>query len=272
MEKFFRLQLLLAQIVESPHSDFYKERLQISKKKILALKKLALLPCSSKKDFLGTPLSDRTYINGRGFVKIIDSKSNPFLIKRILTELKEEQYGIIGHRPTVLFSDGHESLEKALWCYEQNVLPVLGESANISITDFLIYRYESDSFLGDIEILEQLFANNKNVFPYGKVFNLYGNDFSISKVQEYISPDKLNLILALPEIGAFAYSCKQHLKEGRTVFHPDKNSIIELEENIIVTKLIYMPTPVIRYKTNLTPLFCEHTCSCDTEMSFSLVS
>lgn len=273
MEKFLKLQSLLTYVMESHHSSFYRKRLGTSLKEVTTLDGLVLLPSTSKEDISGTPLGDRMYINrGRGFMKIVDSETEPFLIKRVLAELKEEQFGCIGERPTVLFSNGHESLEKSLWCYEQNVLPVIGESTNIPVTDFLIHRYESDSFLGDVNSLKLLVANNADIFSHGETFNLYGSDFNISEINERISLDKVNLILSLPEVGAFAYSCPHQLKEGRLLFHPDKNSIVELDKRLIVTKLIHMPTPIIRYVTNINSEEKNHACACEEEVSFSINS
>ncbi|NQV93232.1 hypothetical protein HQ403_01910 [Candidatus Kaiserbacteria bacterium] len=273
MQKIIRLQNLLTFVTESSHSSFYKKHFgtSMNHKEVRTYEDLALLPSISKNDLLQTPLSDRLYIpTGRGLVKVVDSGTHSFLIKRVLSELREEQFGNLGERPTVLFSNGHESLEKSLWCYEQNTLPMIGESTNIPITEYFVHRYESDSFLGDIKTLESIFEQSKDAFLPGSQFTLCEGGFDLVRIKKHVPLDSTTLILSFPEVGACAHSCPYHLKNNRLVFHPDKNSIIEHDTNLTVTKLIAMPTPIIRYITDVPSKTEEYSCDCKEEVSFSL--
>ncbi|MBI2618234.1 hypothetical protein HYW58_02160 [Candidatus Kaiserbacteria bacterium] len=266
MTKLTTLQSLLGRIVTSRESDFYRKIWGTAYRG-----KFNELPAVTVNDFLHTPLEHRMYRHDKGLVKIIKRTPIQFLIQRSLAELKEEGYGITGERPTVLFEDPHESLEKTLWCYERGVLPAIGEHANLSISSFLIDRYKSDSLLCDCVILEKLLTHSAAISSHINVFNIIDNNFKFEKLRKLALPHKLNCILGLPETGAFASSCKEHLEKGELVFHPNENSIIEFNKTIIVTKLILMPTPIIRYVTGISFVLRAHTCNCKEDISFSLV-
>lgn len=167
----------------------------------------------------------------RSFVKVVGSGGgNPFLVTRVLSDLKKENYGNLGERPTVLFENGHESVEKSLWCYEQNTLPVIGEPSNIPATLFLIERYQSDSFVGDAAALKSLFAAEKNPLPHGERFNICGIKFKLGELTALVPAEKLTLVLDLPEVGALAHSCPEGLVRGEVIFHPLKDEITEYAE------------------------------------------
>ena len=63
--------------------------------------------------------------------------------------------------------------------------------------------------------------------------------------------DNMRFVLALPEVGSIAISCDEKLRDGELIFHETDDSIIEIGEEHVISKIMLMPTPIIRYKTNL---------------------
>ncbi len=259
---------LLQTIFQSSESNFYRN---IWNNNALTIRSL---PTITKQQISITPLHDRSYIkNRKGLVKVVKIlPMRQFLIERTLHDLKKEQYGILNTRPVVLFSNSHEALEKAHWCYEQNTLPLIGEHANMVVCAFSIKRYGVDSFFGDSIMLKKLARQDPTGISKIKIFNIHGIFFDIIEIRKIIPKSaKIHFILSLPEAGAFASSCDISLQNDDLIFHPDKNSILEFSDNsLVITKLIFMPTPIIRYQVDNINVMEKHSCACGEKISFSI--
>ena len=224
------------------------------------------LPFISIENFIATPLRERTYKKEKGLAKIVRSGAKPFLVQCGLSDLKKENYGdVLCKRPLVLLSNSHEALEKSLWFYEHDILPLIGEPNNFSLTAFTSEKYNIDAIVSEGNILLQFLEEFKKEYTISRIetVTLIEKKIEMEHVQKLkeLFP-KVRLVLALPETGAFAEHCqKSDITKNRVFFHEDDNSIVEIvEADIVVTRLTHLVTPVIRYKTNIHGIL--NTCIC----------
>lgn len=277
-----RLQKLLNIMEKEEQSSFYRKKFQTAGVNAGTLKTLADLPkfpLTHWIDFFETKLWERLYkrnVAEGKIVKIINEYRRVFLIQRNLSDLYEEDYEISKlQKPQILFGNIHEALEKSLLFYENNVLPLIGEPNNFAISTFSAKERNIDSLM----IGERLFCSYVNHLK--EVMDV--KDLKIMVVGQFIDPSnilqlvetlKINsvrFIMELPETGPFAYACPEALVQGKLVFHPDKNSFVENEGALIITKVIHMPTPVIRYQADIFAQPEKTNCNCEAEKSFVLI-
>ncbi|MCH7883458.1 hypothetical protein IIA95_03525 [Patescibacteria group bacterium] len=273
MKKLVQFNALLEQIHNHPDADFYRKKWGVLYAHPFdSFEDLKYLSIIMAEDFLENPIEKRLYTKGKSLTKIILYGPRRFLIKRELNELRREQYGFLGERPAVLFKDNHEAIEKSFWCYERNALPLIAENANDSAALFSIERYNTDSLFCDFSMLKELFDKKPDAdFSSIRHYNIIGDYFDSKLILKYIEPKKLNLILALSETGAFAFSCPDGLLSGKMIFHPDRNSVLEINGRLIITKLLFMPTPVIRYMVDIFVESQEYDCNCEEKVSFAIL-
>ena len=86
------------------------------------------------------------------FYKIIHA-GNPYLVPRRLQDIAGETFGIRCERPLVLFTDPQEAVEKSLWFYARNILPLIGEPNNLAVTAFAAQRYGVDAIVGQLPLV-----------------------------------------------------------------------------------------------------------------------
>lgn len=280
-EKFNKLKILLSEIENSEASSFYRDifesrNFEFKEFCSSSINNLEEIPCISYLNLLSVPLGQRLYTKkphvGK-LVKIVRRYGDPFLIQRNLNDIQKENYGIACQRPQVCFDDSHEALEKSVWFYENNILPLVGEPNNLSVTAFTAKRYKIDFLLASQSLFFRLFSLLKSDFnARGIKISLLDDYFEIENILALFPvTENLRLILALPETGAFAESCPEALKKGKLIFHPDRNSILETGGRLIVTKLIKMPTPIIRYQTDIFVESVDKRCRCEEKICFSLI-
>ena len=229
------------------------------------------LPVVRREHFVATPLTGRTYREEKGLVKIVKNGPAPFLVQWGLSDLSKEIYGTACNRPMVLLSDPHEALEKALWFYERNTLPLIGESNNLPIAAFAAHKYGIDAIVSDEDILFPFVTFfGKECDVKGVQLTLIGSGFSVERLQVARNLfQNMRLVLALPETGAFAESCPGLLGKGEYAYHPDENSVIEIiGGRLVITKLPFLITPIIRYDTALEAETAVSTeaCLCNKEL------
>lgn len=279
-EKLYILRVFLSDLEsEKASSDFYKNlfrKHEFSSKDFKFSDALEKIPVIDFQNLENVSLPDRLYkkIKPDGeFVKIVKKYKRPFLIQRDLSDIKEENYGSFCEFPQILLSDSHEALEKSLWFYKHNIIPLIGESNNLQASSYGAAKLGIDFLLIDEEMFFKYFPILRQKYEISDLsVTLIDDYFNISRIfQLFPFPDRLKFILALPETGAFAESCPEALEKGRLIFHPDKNSLLETEGRLIVTKLIKMPTPIVRYQTEIFVEPADKKCSCEEEMCFSLL-
>lgn len=280
-QKLIKLKNLLSEIESSQDSSFYRDIFESMGIEFKELRfdntdNLQKIPHTSYLNLLSTSLNKRLYTKeshtGK-FVKIVRKYGSPFLIQRNLNDIQKENYGVTCRRPQVFFDDNQEAIEKCVWFYENNMLPLVGELNNLPVTAFSAKKYGIDFLLTNQDLfLKYLpFLTSDNDVSDIKI-SLLDDYFEIESILEIFPTIKnIRLVLALPETGAFAESCPEALKRGELIFHPDKNSILETRGSLIVTKLIKMPTPIIRYQTDIFVESVDKRCRCEEEMCFSLI-
>lgn len=272
--KIGKLKETLRVIASSKKSDFYKKYWGLA-----AIKKLDIdfvhLPNIGIDKIINCKFNERLYVDKGIFVKIIYRNGIPFLMARTKNDIGNENYGEITYeRPLIFFENAHESLEKSLWHYGKNILPLIGED-NIDITLMSAGRYKIDSIVGDMVSIKKLvlpgtqntgLKNIRNI----TIIDSTLNHVSIGMLGGVFRDAKIQKILALPETGSFGQACKETNNE--TIFHETADSMIETGDSgeLIVTKLALLPTPIIKYTTGIEAKLEVKNCHCEEKLCFSL--
>lgn len=259
-----QIDSLIAAVWESKESEFYRSKWGSAGE---TLPVFAELPCCSAEDFIRTPLHDRVYKKDKGLAKIVRIYEKPFLVQWSLADLAAERFGFTDSaRPLVMLSDAHEAIEKSLWFYEHDILPLIGEIHNVPVSAFAAKTYGIDAIVSDEYMLSRTLPELEKVYDLGKVasLTLIGAHFAAASIAYLRQFKNVQYILALPETGSFAASCPRALAEGKFCFHSDDGSYLELVgEHLVVTRLRLLVTPIIRYKTSIRA--AQERCLCGRE-------
>lgn len=263
------MRKLLESVLASPRSAFYREHY---KKADVSLERLeedfSLLPPLRFADLQGTGLAQRLYTSGPIHTKVIRRKQGFFLFGRTIDDIGKEAYGPVGIRPLVIGVDCRDAVEFGLWCYEQNVLPLIGEDSP-AITASLATTYEIDSIVGEASALMALLPElvKKYDLAHIKYLSLGGISFDLDFLRHYFPVASIHLYLWLPETGSIATLCPES-EQG--LFHPLESALLEYDGQLIVSKLFPLPTPLLRYDTGLHAENRVNTCNCDARESIVL--
>jgi len=270
-KKIKDFSILVNKIFNSDESLFYKNIW----KDVSTPVSIDTIPIIDHLSFIKTPLHDRQYKQEKGITKIVKKYETPFLVNTALVDLKEEDFGDkTVERPLVLLSDSHEALEKSMWFYENNTLPLIGETKNLKVTAYAASRYKIDSIVIDMKMFSQFlppFSTKYNIKDSIKITVLDDN-FDKKEISSILKLfPSARFILCLPETGAFANSCSKSLAKGNLIFHENNTSIVEVADTLIVSRLRNLVTPIIRYNSNIRGEFLKQkSCTCAYE-SFTLV-
>lgn len=257
-----KIPALLEDISKSSHSSFYRE--VWSKIGDAQSIRLADLPMITSEILVNTSYNGRLYTHDtHHVVKVIAPRKGgheqSFLVARTYTDLCQEYFGPLGSRPLVLFSKDAETFEKALWCYSHTV-PLAGGKNNLAATAQLAAQYEVDTIISDCALLEQLARPLTDTYDLSKIENVILIDQMFPKgtlLNALTYFKKIHLVLALPEAGALAHATMPPLPPEELQFTVDQNTILEEEDGkLVVTRVLEMPTPIIRYKTDI--IIAEH--------------
>src|SRR5690348_8939857 len=115
-----KISQFVKDIASSEKSDFYKSIWG-------SAQEFNDLPAVSREDFINVPLSKRRYKDEKGLVKIVHSPEGSFLSEWSFKDIGLEPWGLPSKRPFVYLTDAHEAIEKSMWCYENNMVPLIGE-------------------------------------------------------------------------------------------------------------------------------------------------
>jgi hypothetical protein len=278
IKKIENLKELLRKIEKDKNIFFYKKFLKnkgFSHENFEFPNDIKKIPTISFDDLASSKFRERTYsfdLKREKTVKVISRNNSCFLIERGLSDIKRENFGTACRSPFILMKNSYEALEKTIWFYENGILPTIGETIISEIALMAIKEFESDLILTDEETLNSYLKILKENIDLSKIsMTILGQKFKNKELIELNKEVKnLRFLLSLPETGAFAESCPEALKKGRLLFHPDKNSILEYQDKLIVTKVIEMPTPIIRYQTEIPVKSVEKNCSCQEKECFLL--
>lgn len=96
---------------------------------------------------------------GQGtFVKVSYRDDAPVLVARTKKDIAAAAFGDLSYeRPLVFFESAQESVEKGLWLYSKNILPLVAED-NLELTCMAACRYGIDAIVGDAASLLKVAA------------------------------------------------------------------------------------------------------------------
>jgi hypothetical protein len=204
---------------------------------------VSAVPSISAAEFQRVPLSLRRYKNEKSLVKVIRSTHGPFLSEWSFEDIKDEPWGVLRDRPMVYLTDPYEAVEKAMWCYLHNRMPLIGENAAVACSS--ASSYKADSFILDattLKILAPYFQESGFSFPIA----LIGSAFDIPSLLPFSDLGEIRLILSLPETGVIAEATLEN-----PLFAPAKGVSVEYEDGLAVSKGALLTTPIIRYRTGI---------------------
>ena len=231
---------LVSRVHTSLESEFYARRWGDAKT-------FETIPLISRFDFIKTPLSKRRYKNEEGLVKIVRSTSGMFLSELSISDIEKEEYGVRSARPMVYLSDTYDAMEKSLWCYEHDMVPLIGEK-NAAISIVAARKYHIDSLITDAPSLRTLSPFLESMNEKLRSISILGSAFTLSEILLYRRfAQRVRLVLALPETGAFAAA---EMSES-PVFTPLPECILEYRDGLVLTKLRMLTTPIIRYSVGI---------------------
>ncbi len=236
-----RLDELISLTRQHPQADFYRTRWGEAKK-------FEDLPTISRKDFLDVPLSQRRYKDARSLVKIVHDEGRMFLSEWSFEDIGREPWGIPSTRPMVYLSDPHEAVEKSMWCYENNKMPLIREK-DTDIAMIAASKYRIDSLITDTASLQRFLPFLKRQEERLLSITIIGESFDPSSLEPFGAfAQSVRLVLRLPETGAFAESSLAPALS----FTALPGCIVDEEEGLlVVTKVVQLVTPIIRYRTDL---------------------
>ena len=256
-------------VLNSTESDFYKKSWGVSDRSEVPEE----IPILTRKIYAEFPFLERLYHKKSLLTKIAYLDDVPFLIGRHLDDIGEESYGTLGDRPLIAFSNVHDSLEKSLWCYTRNILPLINDTDD-DITAMLAKRYEADSLVTDSTKLVTLLPSLANHYDLTrfKYVSVVDTVFNLPLLRKMFPDATVSLILGLSETGGIATACPEALEENRIVFHPAPHRVFENTPELTFTDDRLLPTPLIRYRPGLAATFLQSSCSCEQVMEFTLHS
>jgi hypothetical protein len=200
-----------------------------------------------REDFIQTPLSQRRYKESRSFVKIVRDGDSAFLSEWGFEDIASEAWGLPSQRPMVYLSDPHEALEKSLWCYERDMVPLIGEK-DPALAMLAARAYHIDSLITDPIALMHFSPYFTAPQTQLSSISILCGSFDILSLLPFVHcARRVRLVLALPETGAYAEAT---LSE-RPIFTALPGCIVEQEGGIfLITKNVRLVTPILRYRLN----------------------
>src|SRR3989344_9379983 len=204
------------------------------------------LPAVSRKELACAPMASRRYKEGGGLARVLRDADGPLLIEWSYADIAAEPYGVPAARPLVYFADPGESLTAAAWCYEHNMVPLIGEQ-NAAVVVRAAEAYQVDALLCDGRSLVPLEPYLTERRAPLESISVVDTSFSSGALSAARYAKRVRLVLALPETGAFAESSP----DTYPTFSVLPGCMVEEDDGLILTKVAHLVTPVIRYRTGL---------------------
>lgn len=264
-EKLAALDTLVQKVWQSKSSNLYRDLWSSQPAPINSIEALQKLPSCSWDTLSAYAFQDRLYNNGPGLLtKIVYRDDSPLFVARTFEDIKKETFGVPCERPLLLFSTQHEALEKSIWQYEHNYLPLFANSSP-EITAKLATLYEVDCIVCDTAALKAYLPDIALVYDRANIKDvvIIDSDFDLPFLQKQFPDSAIHCVLALPEVGTIGVA--QNIeKDEKLVFEIDTHSLVEIgdKNEIVVSRLLDMPTPIIRYHTKIS----AHWTDADSEL------
>ncbi len=252
-----KLNTLLQEIIASP-SSFYRNHFKKNNYSYQHLEDssdLKKIPRLNWRDIEAVPFLERLYHGADEsiFTKIIYREEKIFLWALRRKDAGREPYGVSCERPLLLFRRHHDGVEKGLWFYEHNILPLMKEP-NYEIAAMTAKKYGIDAIVGETKELETFLPylmkeySSENI----KKICIVDTQFDPNFITEHFPQAETIFKLALPETGVIAEAVVSPSKKEIVSFETVPSVIAEIiDEKLIITKTNLLPTPLIRYETEL---------------------
>jgi hypothetical protein len=229
---------LINSVRRHPDADFYRTLWG-------SADEFSALPTISREDFVRVPLSRRRYKDAPSLTKVVHAPEGVFLSEWCFDDIGREPWGMTSVRPLVYLDNAHEAVEKSLWCYAHNLVPLIGEK-NIDITFFAAQRYDIDSLIVDLASLMRLEPYLAKRTTLLSTMTIINSSFDPALLMAYHRYAKqVRLLFAFSETGAIAQALLT--ATPRFVLLPDWS--MDISDTLIVTRTSPLVTPIIRYRT-----------------------
>ncbi len=234
-----KIERLIAAVASHPQASFYRELWG-------GKRTFDELPLVTIDDFVRAPLPTRRYKDDISLVKIIHTANGSFLSEWAFEDIAREPFGVISKRPLVYMENSHEALEKSVWCYENGMVPLVGE-ADPDIAAFAARKYNVDSLITDERALTKLAPYLAEREEMLEAITVIGETFDTRTLQPFTAyARRMRLVRAAAAVGAFAEA--EFALEP--VFIPVPGCLlVATKEGFTVTKDRPLTTPIIKYYT-----------------------
>ncbi len=234
----------LKKIYESRQSAFYKKHWG----KLPAT--FSEVPLLHAADLVRTPLYERLYKDERGLVKFASRNNNGFLIRRSLSDIKNNNLELPQDAvPLVLLSDPNEGLEHSLWCYEYGTVPYIGDLSNLPVTLICASQFKTNTLISDMAALLEIVSLNEMPETIKNIYVIDSSFADRALLKEVQKDYHLKLFLSLPEAGIIA-SVKPAEADRLRLMPQMGVSLEDVDGKIVVTKP-ELSTPLIRYTSDI---------------------
>jgi len=215
---------------------------------------LADIPVMERESLRRAVSNERLHPSGPALVR--GAGKPPLFFARNASDIAAEQYGSIGTRPLVLFSDRDEGIEKSLWCYARGVVPYIGDMSVFEVTSQIAMRYRVDTLLCDVPAIDSLLALRPHAIPYTQDITsvVVFSDTSIDATRKAAISTRFPVAECyfrwrLPESGVCAaFSLRD---DGAEELCPS-DALLECDGGTLtITVFRPLPMPLIRYNTGI---------------------
>lgn len=244
-------------LVLAAKPDFYRKKyasagIDVTRLDTLNESNWNSFPILTKQELAYAPYDSRCYGEKPGLNKLIFSNEADqyFLIHRTLEEIRQEQLPYDGTRPMVIFENVYEAIERCLYFYEQNVLPLIGEFHNPAVIYATARQYEVDTIFMDRAAIRAFREKLLEILPALKSVTVIDDTFSQEDL-EWPEKIKLNFTLSIPEIGSIAHACPESIVQKDLIFHPADDVYIEPSALSIITTTRLKACPMLRYRSHI---------------------
>jgi hypothetical protein len=148
----------------------------------------------------------------------------------------------------VYLTDPHSAIEKSMWCYEQNRVPLIGEK-NADIASVAATKYDIDSLIADPASVLRLLPCLKSRTKPLVALSLVGESFDpadLAMLRPYA--EEIRLVLAFSETGVLGVA---PLSDAPIFTAPDNTLVESVDGELVFTKLAMLATPIIRYGSGI---------------------
>ena len=296
-EQVSKLNAVLHRVLESPRSNFYREKYLHegfdAPRDIRSAKDVSRVPRLTRSELAAVSPLDRLYTDLGEVSHVLytsgTSGEAPILIFR---QPLRSRYGIPGERPLILSVNNHIDVwyaDAPRLAAEPHPPPIIQYAASAALTARLAERYGVDALVGPPVKLQWLREHLSPearqrinaVFTYGERFT----DGVVQSIRAAFPNAAISIRFGSTELGLFGYQCPALQFRSAGCYHvrpddhlleitdPDSGSWRESGEEgeIVVTELFESPHQFIRYRTgDAGRMVNPEPCACGAPFTFEV--